>query len=425
MLRRKSQKIKLIKKANILKKFLNQSIFQLEHKTYLKLLIILAPLLNFLSGVTFDLYTPSMPAIAMFYGTSATAVKNTVTATLLGFGVGSLVFGIMLDVFGRRRIILLGLLLYIIASFSALYCQTIEQLIFVRFIQGMAVSVMSVGARAIILDIFTGHQFTIALLYTSIAFGAGPIIAPFIGGILQYHFGWHANFLTYGIVGIIFLVIFAAYINESIPQRHTFSPRKIFSNYCMLLSHPVFLAGIFIGGVSNIQMMFYATVGAFIVENILHHTAITFGNTALIVGCCYLTGALSNRIFIKKFHLHHLTRFGFILSIIGALLGIILAVIAPLNLITLLLPAMIICYSQGFIYPNVLARSLRIFPQHGGAAISTFACSIVTITGLGIFMISHINVSGLTSFAAIFTVLAIFQSAVFFGYFKPEVETIA
>lgn len=408
-----------------MKKFLNHSLLTLPQETYLKLLIILAPLLNFLNGVTFDLYTPSMPAIANYYSASFTAVKNTVTATMIGFAIGSLIFGVLLDVFGRRITILLGLFFYIITSFLAVYCQTIEQLIILRFIQGMLIAVASVGARAIAIDIFRGHQFTIAILYISLGFSLGPIIAPFVGGYLQYYFNWQANFLAYALLGFILLLIFMAYVNESLPTRQTFSLKKLVTNYAIVLSNSVFLAGVLLIGATNLELMLYSTVGAFIVETKLHYSAITYGNTALLVGCCYLAGSLTNRFFIKKLHLHHLTRGGFIILVVGLIIQITIALLAPLNLVTLILPIMIICYSQGFVAPNVMTRSLKIFPQLGGVASSLIICGSMAIAAAGMLLVSHINMTSLPHITIVFAAIIIIQTVIFYCFFKPEVKTIA
>ncbi len=403
-----------------LKSFLNNSVFKISGDNYLGLLIIIAPLLNLLSGFTYDLYTPSMPAIATYFSASLTEVKNTVTFTLIGISLGCLVFGVLLDVFGRRRIILLGLLLYTLASFAAIFCHTIEQLFIVRFLQGMMVAVASIGSRSIIIDTFTGHRFNIALMYTSLAYGLGPIIAPFIGGVLQYYFGWQANFLVYALLSVILMLMVIAYINESIPQCQPFVLKNIISNYKMVLRHPVFFAAILIGGFSQILLMIYTTVGAFIVENILHYTAITFGNTALFTGCFYLMGTLNNRIVIKKFTFNQLTHFGFILMSIGCLLQILCAIFASLNLWTMLLPIGIISYSQGFVYPNVLARCLQIFPKNAGVATSTQSCFLVAIAGFATFIISHINVTNLVNLMLIFVIVIVLQVSVFYFLFKPK-----
>ena len=265
---------------------LNKSFVAIKEQHYLNVLMIIVPLLNFLSGITFDLHAPSLPAIANYFSCPISAAKNTITVSMLGFALGCLLFGTLLDLFGRRRIIFMGLMVYAAASFLALFCSSIDQLLMIRLTQGICISAMSVGSRTIIIDTFTGHRFKIALLYTSIAFSIGPIIAPFIGGILQDHFGWKASFITYGAVALVLAVIFMLYVNESmIASPSRFSLKTLLLSYATALRHSGFSSGMIIGGISQIQLMVYTTVGSFLIENSLHRSAVVYGNSALMISC--------------------------------------------------------------------------------------------------------------------------------------------
>ena len=407
-----------------MKNFLNKSIFTTSPEKYLSLLIFIVPLLNFLPGFTFDLYSPSMPALAHYFATSNTVIKNTVTATLIGFPIGALFSGVLLDTFGRRRVILFALLIYAIVSILAIFCRNVDQFILSRFFQGILIAVVSTGCRAIIVDNFSGHQFRIAMLYTSLTYGLGPIIGPFFGGILQHHFGWKANFLAYGIIGVTLLILFAVYVNESLAVKENFSIKRSMKNYRTVLGHNVYIVAILLTSFCQIEVMLYSTVGAFIVENILHRTAIVFGNTALLVGCCYLMGVLTNRFFIKKYSLYQLTKIGLILLAFGSVVQIIFAYFGKLNLFNLVFPTMIICYSQGFIFPNVLARCLKLFPRYAGIATSALSGLRVLLAGLGMFIISYVDVDDLFRFTLIFAVMIIIQLVIFFGFYKKSFQEI-
>lgn len=403
-----------------MKNLLNKSIYTTNPEKYLSLLIFIVPILNFLPGFTFDLYSPSMPALAHYFSASNTVIKNTVTATLIGFPIGALFSGVLLDTFGRRRTILFALLLYAIVSISAIFCKSVDQFILTRFFQGILIAVVSTGCRAIIVDNFSGHRFRIAMLYTSLTYGLGPIIGPFFGGILQHHFGWKANFLAYGIIGIALFLLFAVYVDESLQVKENFSIKRSIKNYQTVLSNNIFIVAILLVSFCQIEVMLYSTVGAFIVENILHRTAIVFGNTALLVGCCYLIGTLTNRFFIKKYSLYQLTKIGLILLAFGSVVQIIFAYFGELNLFNLVFPTMIICYSQGFIFPNVLARCLKLFPRYAGIATSALSGLRVLFAGFGMFIISHIDVDDLFRFTLIFAVMIIIQLVIFFGFYKKE-----
>ncbi len=394
-----------------------------EKEKYLSLLMILAPLLNFLSGITFDLHAPSLPAIASYYDAPISAAKNTITVSLLGFSIGCILFGTLLDIFGRRRIILLGLILYTSASFLALTCGTIEELLWVRFVQGFSVSCLSIGCRTIIIDRFTGHQFKIAILYTSLAFGIGPIIAPFIGGILQYHFGWKANFIAYGVVSFILMIIFALYVAESKTTTEVFSFKNMCRNYLNVLKHNAFSPGIIIAGLSQMQLLVYTTTGAFLIENILHRSAIIYGNSAFIISCGYLLGTLTNRLLIKQLQLDSLISLGFVLLFLGVLAQIIFTFLGQLNLLTIIFPITLIGFSNGFIFINVLTCCLRssISP---GIATALFTSAVMIIGTVGTYIVSHITVNNLTNLAIIFGVSAVIQLTIFLLYFRNVAKEI-
>lgn len=409
---------------NSIKSLLDTAIIKLQSDSYLGLLIVIAPLLNFLTGINIDLYTPSLPDIAHFYDASIITAKNTITATMIGFASGCIIFGTLIDIFGRRRIILFGLTTYLIASLLALKCTTIDQLMLVRIVQGMMASITSIGGRAIVMDNFTGHRLNVGLLYTSLAYSLGPIVAPFIGGILQFHFGWKANFLAYAFFAISLLIIFALYVKESLSNRQPFSLKNTLSNYITVIQHKTFMAGVFVIAMCQIVFMIYPTVGAFIIEDILHRTAITYGNTALIISCGYLLGTLINRMLIKNWHLQHLTSFGFVLLFLGLILQITFAMRNELSLSTIVIPLTLMGFGNGFVFGNTLGRCLQLFPHNVGVALGLLSCLLTAIAALGVFIISHIAINSLTNLAIIFSVVLITQLIIFSTVFTRGMRTI-
>jgi MFS family permease len=403
--------------------YLKTPVINISKERYLKLLMILAPLLNFLSGITFDLHAPSLPAIASYFSSSVSAAKSTITLTLLGFSIGCLFFGVLIDIFGRRPVILIGLLTYTIASLFAPFCPTIECLLLVRLIQGFSVSTVGIGCRTIIMDSFTGHKFKVAILYTSLAFGIGPIIAPFIGGYLQDHFGWHASFVTYGLASFILLIMVFLYIKESQTNKIPFSFKTTGINYVNIIRHDAFIPGIIIVGLSQYQQLIYTTIGAFLVENVLHYSAVTYGNTALLVSCGYLLGTLTNRMLLRYYPVDVLISLGFKLLFTGILMLMICWLCNLLNLVVIVLPMMLLGFSHGFIFINTYTCCLRT-SNTPGAVVSIITASLMVIGTIGIYIISLININNLGSLAAIFAVGAIIQLLVFifsFRHFAKEV----
>ncbi len=397
---------------------LQKPLVTIREATYTRLLMILAPLLNFLSGITFDLHAPSLPAMAVYFAAPISSVKNTISVTMFGFAIGCLIFGALLDTIGRRPSIIAGLLLYTLASFTAVFTYHIDQLLCIRFIQGIAVSAMSVGSRALIMDNFTGHEFKVGLLYTSFAFGLGPIIAPFIGGYLQDHLGWQANFVAYGIVSLILLAIFATCVVETKTQPSRFSFFGLLNNYLEVLKNRSFIPGIIIGGISQVQLLTYTTVGAFLVENILHRSATTYGQTALLVSCGYLCGTLTNRLLIKNFKLSTLLSIAFSVLFIAILLGLLFIFTTGITLTSLVLPTFIVGFANGFLFINALTCCLS-YATKAGTLTALFTCAIMLIGALGTYIVSYAHVVHLRDLITIFGLSTAIAFVVFiFGFRK-------
>jgi|GEM_PF-1367778 len=403
-----------------MKNYLKKSVIEIEPKYYYVLLGVLAPLLNFLAGITFDLHAPSLPAIANYYHAGFSDVKNTITISLFGFAIGCLLFGILLDTFGRRPIIMLGLFTYTIASFFAIFCATINELLFVRFMQGFAVASVSVGCRTIILDSFTDHKFRVAMLYASLAYGIGPIIAPFIGGYLQHHFGWKANFIAYGITSLVVMLIFFIYVAESQKNAQPFSWQGIIKDHKDILWHKAFFPAVIIIGLCQVQLLVYTTTGAFLIENVLNKSAIVYGNSALIISSGYLIGTLINRGLIKHFPTHSLITIGFVILGSGILLQFYYAFFCNMNLTNIVIPIMIIGISQGFININTFSSCLRLSDK-AGVATSLFASVSMIFGTIGIYVVSHINIQNLIQLAIMFGIMALIQTVIFFYKFRSLV----
>lgn len=388
-----------------------------EHK-YLLLVTFLIPALNFLNGILIDMYTPSMPQIAIDLHTTSVLVKNTVTATILGYGIGSIALGAIFDIWGRRVITIVSLFLFIITSIFAIICHNIEALIIIRFIQGLIGSVMSIGSRVLAMDHFKDKRLTIVILYASLAFGIGTVIGPFIGGYLQYHFGWHANFYVFLLSSLIMFVLYVLFVEERYNKKEDLSIKNIAKSYVSLFSNIKYLAGLGILSIVQFELLFYPTVGSFVVEHRLGYSAITFGNSSVFVGLGYLLGTFSNRILLKKYSQKHLITLGIKMSIIALICTLILAIVSNLSLWSFVLPIAVIAYSVGFILGNVSSTCLQVLPEHGSIVASINASTMMILSGFACFIVSHISIHSLFEVFLIFLPLILLKHILFSRYFQ-------
>lgn len=400
-----------------MKNYFDHPLISLKSETYLTLIIFLAPILYFLSGINLDIYAPSMPTISAYFQASIAATKNTITLSLLGWGAGAFVFGILIDTVGRRKILLFGMFFYVVTSMLAPFCRGIHELMLLRFLQSFFISSI-LGSRVIIIDLFSGKRFTVAMLYTTIGYGLGPIIGPFVGGLLQYYFNWQANFIVLTVMGAIIFVLLFCFIKESISERHPLRIMHVLKRSLVVLSHKQFMAGVVIAGITQFQLMLYPTLGPFIVERTLHQSVLVYGNSALLVGASYLVGSLINRLLLRYLSPIRLCDIGFVILLIGVAMSYAFMAMATMDLMTIMLPILITGISVGVIFPNVLGMNLKQFARAPGIAMAVQSALLLSISSAGVFAISHVHIIALYQLSAILLVLALLEIIVFFAFYR-------
>ncbi|MGY8957672.1 MAG: MFS transporter, partial [Alphaproteobacteria bacterium] len=147
------------------------------------------------SQVAITIFLPSMPSIAEDLGTTQSLVQLTVSAYLGAFAVAQLVVGPISDAIGRRKPMLIGLVLFTLASLACAAATSIELLIAGRIIQAFGGCVCIAISRAIVRDTSDGAAATRAMAYLGMSLAVAPTLAPLLGGQLESFFGWQANFL--------------------------------------------------------------------------------------------------------------------------------------------------------------------------------------------------------------------------------------
>lgn len=169
--------------------------------------------------LSMDMYLPALPEIAQGLGASATAIQLTLTACLAGMALGQLVVGPMSDRWGRRGPLLVGLLVYIVASAICAFAPTGEVLIAFRLLQGLAGAAGIVIARAVVRDLYDGLEmarFFSSLLLIS---GCAPIIAPIIGAQVLRFTDWRGIFIALTLIGIALTVLVWRRLPETLAPK--------------------------------------------------------------------------------------------------------------------------------------------------------------------------------------------------------------
>ncbi len=201
-------------------------------------------LVSMIGPFSIDTYLPSFPHIAAALGVALPELAQTLGFYLFAFAVATLLWGPLSDAFGRRRVLLVSLLGFIVASVGCALAGSLGELLLWRTVQGVAACGGMVIGRAVVRDVYHGPQAQRAMAHVMLVFAMAPAIAPVIGGWLEQQFDWHAVFWFLALFGVVSLLLVWRRLPESHPPeaRQSIHPRAVGGAYLMALRHLTFLA---------------------------------------------------------------------------------------------------------------------------------------------------------------------------------------
>jgi len=209
---------------------------------HLKIALIVSALAA-LGPFSTDTYFPSFPALATHFGVSEIQVQSTLSFYLVALAGMNLFHGALSDSFGRRRVILMALVVYTASAFACLAAPSFGWLLGLRVIQGLAAGAGMIVGRAVIRDCCEGVEAQQFMAQVTMVSGLGPVIAPIFGGWLHVWLGWRGPFLFLGLLGLALWWACRVGLAESLPGhlRQSFHPQPLLRSYTAALCHPTFL----------------------------------------------------------------------------------------------------------------------------------------------------------------------------------------
>ncbi len=206
-----------------------------------------------------DTYVPAFSAIGVSTGATPVQLQQTFSAYLFGFAFMKLFHGALSDSFGRRPVVLAGMVVFSLASVGCALSDTIGQLVFFRAIQGLATGAGVVVSRAVVRDLFPPSEAQKVMSQITIFFGLAPAIAPLVGGLLLEWSGWRAIFWLLAGIGAALTVANLRLLPESLPpeQRQPFQVGNLMRGYRQLLSDPRFVLLALASGIPFNGMFLY------------------------------------------------------------------------------------------------------------------------------------------------------------------------
>ena len=315
-----------------------------------------------------DLYLSAFPAMTSDLSTSATGVQLSLTAFLVGAGVGQVLFGPWSDRIGRMVPLLTGLAVFIAASAVAVAAGSIEVLVIARLAQGLGGAAGMVIGRAMILDRESGPAAARALNLMMMIGGVAPVVAPLTGSLLADAIGWRGLLSIVGALGVLSLAATLAFVRESRPKAVRVAGAR--GSWAGLLDRG-YIGHVIAFGFGMAIMMAYISASPFVYQEMIGLSAPMYG-LAFAANAIGLVGAtaISSRL-ARRFSIRALAAAGLVISL-AAVLVILILTLTGAPAAWLMPPLFLAIAPLGLVFGNATALALSAVPPAATGAASAF-----------------------------------------------------
>lgn len=334
-------------------------------------LVVILGLLAMLMPLSIDMYLPAMPQIAREFAVSAGSVQMTLNLYILGFAIGQLVYGPLADSYGRKPVIVLGTLIFACAAAACALSQTIDQLIFMRFLHGLSAAAASVVINALMRDTYSKEDFSRMMSFVMLVTTIAPLLAPIIGGWLLLIWNWHAIFWTLAGAALITTVLVVTQIRETLKpeQRQRFHLRTTLSNFVILVRHKRAFSYMLASGFSFAGLFTFLNAGPFVYIEVNHVSPQNFGYYFGLNVVFLFVMTLINSRAVRRFGPLKMFRMGLVIQFA---MGIWLLISSALDLgfLSLVFGVAMFIGCVSTVSSNAMAVILDEFPHMAGTASS-------------------------------------------------------
>ncbi|MBD0710828.1 MULTISPECIES: multidrug effflux MFS transporter [unclassified Streptomyces] len=329
--------------------------------------------LTALPPLSMDMYLPALPEVTGALSAPATTIQLTLTACLAGMALGQLVVGPMSDKWGRRRPLLIGMIVYVLATAFCALAPTAGLLIGFRLLQGLAGAAGIVIARAVVRDLYDGVEMARFFSTLMLISGVAPVVAPLIGGQILRITDWRGVFHVLTVIGILLTVVVWRFLGETLPadRRHEGGVGQALRTMKGLLGDRVFTGYTLTGGLAFAALFAYISASPFVVQEIYGASPQTF---SLLFGLNSIglvaVGQINGKLLVGRVSLDKVlgVGLGVILLAAFALYLMTSGVFGDLGLVPIAAGLFVLMSAMGLAMPNTNAQALMRTPHAAGSA---------------------------------------------------------
>ncbi|WP_031085901.1 multidrug effflux MFS transporter [Streptomyces sp. NRRL WC-3549] len=329
--------------------------------------------LTALPPLSMDMYLPALPEVTGSLHAPASTVQLTLTACLTGMALGQLVVGPMSDRWGRRKPLILGMIVYVVATAICAFAPSAELLIGFRLLQGLAGAAGIVISRAVVRDLYDGVEMARFFSTLMLISGVAPVIAPVIGGQVLRFTDWRGIFLVLTLVGVALTLVVWKWLHETLPEsdRHTGGIGDALRTMRGLLADRVFTGYMVAGSLAFAALFAYVSASPFVVQEIYGASPQTF---SLLFGINSIgliaVGQINGKVLVGRVSLDKALGFGLVVISLAAVALLLMTsgVFGDVGLVPIAVGLFVLMSCMGLAMPNTNSQALMRTRHAAGSA---------------------------------------------------------
>jgi DHA1 family bicyclomycin/chloramphenicol resistance-like MFS transporter len=380
----------------------------LTRRTYILYVVILG-LLTTIGPFSIDMYLPGFDDIARSLGTTPTRVALSLSSYFIGISAGQLIYGPLLDRFGRKRPLYVGLAVYILATLVCMQAKEMNTLIALRFIQAVGSCGAQVTAMAMVRDLFGAKESARVFSLLLLVIGLSPMIAPTVGSYVVVSYGWRTVFLILALLSVLITLLTIFFLPESYPPDKGFSlkPGPIIRNFFAVLRIKQFLVYVLVESFAFAGLFAYVSGSPILFMNIFHVDKRTYSWIFAFLSVAFIGLSQFNSMLLKRTTSEKIIRVALTGQVLVSLVFLAGTAAGWYGLGFTICFLFLFLAFMGFTYPNAAALALAPFDRNAGTA-----SSLLGFLQMGIGALASIAVSAFTNGTALPMVAIIAASSV-------------
>lgn len=369
----------------------------MQNKKNQTTLILILGALTALSPFSIDMYLSAFPQMALAFNTNVAEISLTLSSYFAGLATGQLFYGPIMDRFGRKTPLYVGLVIYILASIACAFSTSVQSLMIFRFVQAAGGCAASVAAFAMVRDLFEPKESAKVFSMLILILGVSPLLAPSIGGFLSVHLGWSSVFITLALIAstISALVFFILPESHKADSTHKLHPIAIIKNYIFILREPQFYTYAISGAVGFSGLFVYLAASPTIFMEIFKVNEQVYGRIFAIIAVGIVGMSQVNIFLIKKFSNEKILFSSLLALMITSFIFLFCTYMNWYNLYSVVATMFTFLCCLGLSNPNSTALSMAPFGNKAGSAAAMLgflqmAAGAVASICIGILKAQHL-----------------------------------